>query len=71
MIGLVYFLISCFGGATLCIFLYGIFLWIKGCITRPSRSNTILIKQEPIEICESEKSDITIFKSGYWKSRYY
>lgn len=38
---------------------------------RPSQTNVVFIKQETIKNSEQEKSDISMFKSGYWKSRYF
>jgi hypothetical protein len=50
---------------------FGILYYARYRRGRPSRSNKIFIAKETTENCEQEKSDISIFKSGYWKSRYF
>ena len=49
----------------------GIHYCVKHLKGRPIQSNAVFIKKETINNCEQEKSDISIFKSGYWKSQYF
>ncbi len=51
--------------------IFGIQYCVKHWRGRPPQANVLFIKTETMKSCEQEKSDISIFKSGYWQSRYF
>lgn len=64
--------LSIFGGITgLVLLIFGISYYIKYRNGRPSHSNAVFIASETTASSGQEKNDISIFKSGYWKSRYF
>ncbi|CAF2519169.1 unnamed protein product [Rotaria sp. Silwood2] len=50
---------------------WGIYYCVKSSKGRPSQTNVIFVQKETNQNYELEKSDINIFKSGYWKSQYF
>jgi len=64
--------LSILGGiAAFALLTVGIYYCVKHWRGRPSQSNAVFIKKETTENCEPDKFDISMFKSGDWKSRYF
>lgn len=64
--------VSIFGGiAALILLIVGIMCYKKHRNNRSVEPNVMFIKNTPIKHPEDEKYDTSMFKSGYWTSRYF
>lgn len=64
--------LSIIGGIVgLGLLIFGVSYFVKRWNGRPAQANVAFIKDETNKNSKQEKSDTSVFKSGYWNSRYF